>query len=110
LVPTDERAVVVAEFQAGNLDVVLGTTGAAAEGITLTRADTLIFLQRSWSNVANRQAEDRVHRIGQEASSVNIITLVTEDTIEEAVENTVNEREGRLQELVRDPEWLRANA
>lgn len=110
LVPTDERAVVVAEFQAGNLDVVLGTTGAAAEGVTLTRASTLIFLQRSWSNVANRQAEDRVHRIGQEASSVNIITLVTEDTIDEAVENTVNEKEGRFQELVRDPEWLRANA
>jgi len=101
-----DRERTVQRFQAGALDIVLCTTGAGAEGITLTAADTLVFLQQSWSNVANKQAEDRIHRIGQE-SPVQIITFISEGTIEEAVYEVTREKEDRLQEVVRDPEWLR---
>lgn len=103
-----ERERTVRKFQAGALDIVLCTTGAGAEGITLTSADTLVFLQQSWSNVANKQAEDRIHRIGQE-SPVQIITFISEGTIEDAVYAVTREKEDRLQEVVRDADWLRRN-
>jgi SNF2 family DNA or RNA helicase len=101
-----ERQQNVALFQDGKLDIMLCTTGAGAEGITLTRADTLCFLQQSWSNVANKQAEDRIHRIGQEGNA-RIITYLTEDTIEEAVYAVLAHKDELLQEVVRDPYWIK---
>jgi SNF2 family DNA or RNA helicase len=102
------RAVTVEEFQAGKLDAVLCTTGAGAEGITLTRADTMVFLQRSWSNVANRQAEDRIHRIGASGEFARIYYLMSSGTVDEAVEAAAARKEGWLQEVVRDRDRLRA--
>jgi len=101
------RAANIELFQAGKLDLILATTGAGAEGVTLTAADRLVMAQESWSNVANKQAHDRIHRIGQERN-VEIITLISEGTIDEAVHQATAEKEEQLQRLVRDPAWLAA--
>lgn len=95
----------VDRFQAGEADIFLATTGAGAEGITLTRANRLVVAWEDWSNVANKQAHDRIHRIGQERG-VEVITLVSEGTIEEAVNRATGRKEDMLQELVQDKEAL----
>ena len=46
-----------------------------AEAMTLTRAATVLFVDRFWERKTNLQAEDRFHRIGQH-DSVNVVTLV----------------------------------
>lgn len=89
-------------FTDGDARVFLATTGAGGEGLTLTVADTAIFLQRPWSAVANSQAEDRLHRIGQGGSSVTYVDLVTTGTIEERVFEALRRKEARLQDVVRD--------
>lgn len=101
-VPADRRPAIVDRFQDGRTRYLLATVGAGGEGITLTAADTAIFLQRPWSAVLNSQAEDRLHRIGQEASSVTYIDLVTKDTIEERVFEALEKKEKALQDVVRD--------
>ena len=78
-----ERDMAKRDFQAGVVQVLLLTLGTGAEGLTLTRANRLVFLQASYESVKNDQFEDRIHRIGQEAGSVEIIYLVTEDTVDE---------------------------
>jgi ATP-dependent helicase STH1/SNF2 len=109
-VPDYERAENVRLFQDGQLKVLLLTLGAGGEGLTLTAASTAIFLQRSWSAVQNAQAEDRIHRIGQTATSVNIIDVITEGTIEDRVRAVLAEKAGMLEEITRDgqtmKEWL----
>jgi SNF2 family DNA or RNA helicase len=109
-VPDYERAENVRQFQAGEMKVLLLTLAAGGEGLTLTAASTAIFLQRSWSAVQNSQAEDRIHRIGQDAASVNIIDVVTEGTIEDRVREVLAEKAGMLEEVARDAatlkEWL----
>lgn len=100
----EQRTDWVADFQAGDLDIMCITTGAGAEGITLTRASTLVFAQRSWSNVANRQSEDRIHRIGQDRGT-NIITLESEDTVDEHVTRVAADKEVNMQKIVRDPQF-----
>jgi len=97
----------IEEFQMGNLDILLATTGAGAEGITLTAASRLVMAQESWSNTANKQAHDRIHRIGQD-SNVEIITLLSDCTIDESVHEVCANKEWQLQRLVRDPDWIKA--
>lgn len=109
-VPAHERAENVAAFQRGEIKVLLLTLGAGGEGLTLTAASTAIFLQRSWSAVKNAQAEDRIHRIGQEADRVEIIDVISAGTIEEHVHATRAVKAEMMEEFVRDEtalrEWL----
>jgi SNF2 family DNA or RNA helicase len=106
-VPVPVRQQNIEDFQAGKLRAMLVTLGAGGEGITLTAASVAVFLQRSWSMVKNKQAEDRLHRPGQEAQSVEIIDIMSQNTIEEYRALRLLDKEDRLQEVVRDDE-LRA--
>lgn len=90
------RNTLVSEFQRGLVRVFCGTVQAGGVGITLTAADTVIFLDRAWSPSANRQAEDRLHRIGQK-NAVQVIDLVARDTIDL----------GRIQRIELKWEWLK---
>lgn len=101
-----DRDLAKAQFQSGQLKVLLCTLGAGAEGLTLTRADTVVFLQRSWSLIENRQAEDRVHRPGQEADSVFIIDVVSPGTADEGAIAVLGEKADRFEEVVRDADAL----
>lgn len=106
-VNAEERARVVDAFQDGKLDYVLFTFKAGGVGINLTRADTLVRLQRSWSLIDNQQGEDRVHRIGSEVhEAITIIDVITSDTIEESQLEKLYAKLERLEEIVRDREQL----
>lgn len=98
-----ERTSTIKRFQAGELDWIGLTTGAGQEGITLTAADTLVFLQRPWSLTNALQTEDRLHRIGAEHESIQIIDVVTAGTIEARVRQVLRERGGTLADVVADP-------
>lgn len=75
--PTDT----VAAFQAGDIDVLCCTIAAGGVGLTLTAADTAIFLDRDWTPAVNEQAEDRLHRNGQK-NAVQIMVLDGTDTVD----------------------------
>lgn len=104
----DEREIEKTKFQDGHLDAILCTIAAGGIGITLTRADTAIFLQRSWSMVENKQAEDRVHRIGSEVhDKVEIIDIISIDTLEDRQRVVLAGKEDRLEEVMRDKDTLK---
>ena len=102
------RALNVQTFQEGRVRVALCTFGAGSEGITLTRASTAVFLQRPWSLVQSRQAEDRIHRIGQDADKVLIIDLVSKGTVDALVHEALVVKGENLESVVRDRERLAA--
>lgn len=92
-VSPEERQKEVERFQ-NNPDckICIGTIGAMGTGITLTAASTVIFADKDWTVSANRQAEDRAHRIGT-TENVNVITVVAKDTIDEYVEGILKDKE-----------------
>lgn len=105
-----QRQAAVDDFQNGHARVMLMTLKAGGVGLTLTRAGVIVFLQRSWSMVDNKQAEDRVHRIGSEIhDKIVVIDMVTSDTVEEDQIPRLHEKIERLQEITRDIEVARAN-
>ena len=101
-VSADQRAANVDAFQEGKLRCMLLTVSAGGEGITLTAADTLIFLQRPFSNVQNVQTMARFHRLGQLAEQVTIIDLISEDTADERVFEILEGKQESLEEVVQD--------
>jgi len=54
---------------------LIATIQTLSTGVTLVEADTVVFLNQPWRYVDRSQAEDRVHRIGQD-TEVKIYTFV----------------------------------
>lgn len=54
----------------------IGQVSTGGIGITLTAASTVIYLSNNWPLEDRIQSEDRAHRIGQVANSVQYIDLV----------------------------------
>jgi len=91
-VNAQKRQQTVEDFQAGKIDVLLATTPAVKEGLTLTAADTVVFVEREWSPAHEEQAEDRVNRIGQDASTVWAIYLTVPRSIDEKFNNVIESK------------------
>ena len=91
-VKSERRSDIVDEFQAGNLDVLVCSTLAAKEGLTLTAADTVVFVEREWVPGWEEQAEDRVNRIGQDAKTVHALYFTVEGTIDEKFNHLIEQK------------------
>lgn len=97
---TKDRQSQVEKFQNdASCKVIVGTIAAMGTGLTLTAASTVIFLDKPWNPANTVQAEDRAHRIGTEGT-VNIVTLVAKDTIDERIEEIIYEKAEMAQALV----------
>lgn len=98
-----ERTAARNAFQAGELDVICATTGAGGTGITLSRAGTLVFLQRPWALVESIQAEDRGEGDMNATRGTEVIDIVARNTIDTRVRAVLRERGGALADFVQDP-------
>lgn len=104
-----ERHAYIRDFQAGKLRCMLLTMGAGSEAITLTAADTMIFLQRSSSMIRNQQTEGRINRIGAEKhESLRFIDIIATNTVEVKQIGRLHAKFERLEEINRDRAALAA--
>ena len=79
--PAAQRSDIVRQFQDGAIDCLIAGMDSVGEGITLTRADTCVFLEMGQKPNTMRQARDRLHRIGQKAT-VQAIYLVADNPLD----------------------------
>ncbi|CAO1617092.1 unnamed protein product [Parajaminaea phylloscopi] len=81
-VPSEKRHGIVQTFNSDpSIDVLLMTTQVGGLGLTLTGADTVIFMEHDWNPMKDLQAMDRAHRLGQK-KVVNVYRLITRGTLE----------------------------
>jgi len=71
--------------------VFILSTRAGGLGINLTSANTVILHDLDFNPYNDKQAEDRVHRVGQ-TRPVKIIRFISEETIEEGIYSIANEK------------------
>lgn len=100
------RELWIREFQAGTVDVLLCTVGAASEAVSLTNASLLVFLQESWSLLHMTQARGRVTRIGS-TKPVPVVILQAEDTIEQSVNSSLADKADFLDEFIGKPDLIK---
>jgi len=86
-----QRESAVNRFQDGDARVFIGQIQAAGTGLTLTAANVLVFVECSYVPAENRQAADRIHRIGQDESCL-IYLAVVPDSIDESIIETIERK------------------
>jgi len=74
------------KFQKGESKLMVAGIRAGNVGINLTRAKYVIFAELDWSPAIHRQAEDRLHRIGQK-NTVFAYYLIGKGTLDDHVAN-----------------------
>lgn len=78
----------------------VSTMKAGGVGLTLTAASNVCFTELGWSPGDHDQAEDRVHRIGQKAESINVWYLLSENTIETNITKVLDKKRGVLKRVL----------
>lgn len=91
---TEARDAAVTAFQdpEGPMLIVCATR-VASQGITLTRASNVCFIEQEWTPALHDQAEDRCHRIGQ-TDSVTAWYLLAANTIDETMATILARKRG----------------
>lgn len=92
-----DREDVVQAFQAGMLKGIACTIKAGGVGITLTKASKMIFVDQEWNPALNLQAEDRICRIGQTASNLQYIRLVSNCAMDMHVLKLIDKKKAMIE-------------
>lgn len=90
---THREAAVRAFQEPDGPQLIVCSTRAAGQGITLTRASNVAFLDLEWTPAMHDQAEDRCHRIGQH-DAVTAWYLLAAGTIDETMIELIARKRG----------------
>ena len=94
--PAAAREEAVRRFQSDDeVRVFVGSIRAAGQGITLTSASLVYFVEFDWSPAVMTQAEDRCHRIGQEESLL-IQYMYFDGTLDERLAAILNDKQRKI--------------
>ena len=103
----EERQEAVDVFQKSDEKrIFLSTIKAGGVGITLTKADTVIFTDLSWTPADHKQAEDRAYRIGQK-NNVNVYYLITNNTVEDKIWAMLKRKEKMVHKIMEGEDGVR---
>jgi SWI/SNF-related matrix-associated actin-dependent regulator 1 of chromatin subfamily A len=80
-----KRDMAIKDFQAGKTKCIIGNIAAMSEGVDLSAADTIVFVECTWSTSALEQASSRVENINKSGIPPVIYIL----TIRASLDHTV---------------------
>ena len=83
-----------------SIRLFVGNIQAAGVGLTLTAAPATATVEFGWNPAQHSQAEDRVHRLTQEADSVTAYYLVAQGTIDEWCMDIIDTKQVRVDAVV----------
>lgn len=98
-VPSKKRTEAVARFQAGQLQVLFCHPQAAGHGLTLTKANTIIWASPTYNAEHFEQFNGRIYRAGQK-QKVEIILIAARHTWEPTVYEKLTIKLARMEELL----------
>ncbi len=93
-----ERQAIIDRFQAKEKRALVCLIGTGGLGYTLTAAQTVVLVDRSWTSTEAQQCEDRLHRIGQQGSVTAI--WLQYGPIDERIDALLQRKRERIDLLV----------
>lgn len=84
-----------------NGGILVATPGTGGMGLTLNEAKNAVFYSHSFKYSERLQAEDRIHRIGQDRP-VNYIDIYAESGIENKIYNSIQLKEDALKKFTEE--------
>ena len=84
-VPVKKRQALIDEFTANPKCRVFLSTDAGGTGLNLQAADCVVNFELPWNPARVRQRVGRVNRIGQKSRCINVVNLITKNSIEEKI-------------------------
>src|SRR4030042_4184990 len=89
-VPVKDRADAVKAFQESEKNrIMIANPSAAREGLTLTRGNNAIYLDRNFNLADYLQSQDRIHRISQ-TKECKIFKILAKGTIDEYIDRVID--------------------
>ena len=90
---------VVDSFENSDNGIFLISLKAGGVGLNIISADTVFIYDPWWNPATEKQAEDRVYRIGQE-KDVTVYKLIASNTIEEKIQELQKMKVDIFEEVV----------
>jgi SNF2 family DNA or RNA helicase len=89
-IPVKDRADAVKAFQESEKNrIMIANPSAAREGLTLTKANNAIYLDRNFNLADYLQSQDRIHRISQ-TKECKIFKILAKGTIDEYIDRVID--------------------
>ena len=101
LSPSQKEATIREFKENPDRKVLVLSLRAGGQGLNLQEASYVFHFDRWWNPAVEHQAEDRSHRLGQ-TFPVNVYKYTCEDTIEEKIDQILQEKQLLFDELVDD--------
>jgi SNF2 family DNA or RNA helicase len=99
--PNAERVAQFDEFQAGYRQLILGNVQAMGRGVNLQNASRVIFVEFSWTDETNKQAEKRASRRGNNAEFVPCDYLAMPNSLDEIVLQVLFKKQSLVDRTIR---------
>jgi SNF2 family DNA or RNA helicase len=98
-VSIEDRTKIIQELKSKKLKILIGTYSTLSTGLNLQFVHNMIMLDKPWSSMELEQAQGRIYRNGQKHSCL-FISLITEGTIEEDMEQALFQKTKIISKLI----------
>jgi SNF2 family DNA or RNA helicase len=98
--PQSKRADIIAQFQSGENKVFIGNLSACQEGIDLSVADTVVFVEATWQTSALLQASSRIENINKAACAPLIYLLTIAKSLDHTVLKKVLQKQNIVNQII----------
>lgn len=98
--PIEQRQKLVEQFQAGQLKYLVCNMQSGGTGLTLTTSNHVVFVELDVTPSSIFQAEDRIHRIGQD-EKCNIDYLIASESMDVDIYQAVKFKAREIEKVIK---------
>ena len=98
--PASARQKLIGDFQNGTTKLFIGNLAACQEGIDLSAADTVIFVEATWQTSALLQASSRVENINKTATAPLIYLLTISNSLDHTILAKILKKQNIINQII----------
>jgi len=98
--PAAQRIQILKDFQDGKTRLFIGNIQACQEGIDLSAADTVIFVEATWQTSALQQASSRVENIKKSGTAPLIYLLTISNSLDHTILAKILKKQNIINQII----------